>query len=203
MRHLLITLLISPMLFSTTVCADTIPRAAQTYRSDVIRSARLDWGMNAPIADFAAQLHQESGWNPGAVSPVGALGLAQFMPTTADWFSGIVPELRTNQPLNPVWAIRALTGYDRWLWTRISASNDCERMAMTLSSYNGGLGWLQRDKQRAKIAGKDILRWFDHVETVNAGRSAANWHENRHYPDRILHQLAPRYLSWGRASCVE
>lgn len=159
--------------------------------------------MNAPIADFAAQLHQESGWNPRAVSPVGAQGLAQFMPATADWFSGIVPELRANQPFNPAWAIRALTGYDRWLWTRISASNDCERMAMTLSSYNGGLGWLQRDKQRAKIAGKDILRWFGHVETVNAGRSAANWRENRHYPDRILHQLAPRYLSWGRASCVE
>ncbi|KFF73017.1 transglycosylase SLT domain-containing protein [Pectobacterium parvum] len=203
MRHFLITLLVSPMLFSATVCADTIPRAAQAYRSDVIRSARLDWGMNAPIADFAAQLHQESGWNPRAVSPVGAQGLAQFMPTTADWFSSIVPELRANQPFNPAWAIRALTGYDRWLWTRISASNDCERMAMTLSSYNGGLGWLQRDKQRAKIAEKDILRWFDHVETVNAGRSAANWRENRHYPDRILHQLAPRYLSWGRASCVE
>ncbi|GKW40971.1 transglycosylase SLT domain-containing protein [Pectobacterium parvum] len=203
MRHLLITLFLSPMLFSAMVCADTIPRAAQAYRSDVIRSARLDWGMNAPIADFAAQLHQESGWNPRAVSPVGAQGLAQFMPTTSDWFSGIVPELRANQPFNPAWAIRALTGYDRWLWTRISASNDCERMAMTLSSYNGGLGWLQRDKQRAKIAEKDILRWFDHVETVNAGRSAANWRENRHYPDRILHQLAPRYLSWGRASCVE
>ncbi|KFX18544.1 lytic transglycosylase [Pectobacterium parvum] len=203
MRHFLITLLVSPMLFSATVCADTIPRAAQAYRSDVIRSARLDWGMNAPIADFAAQLHQESGWNPRAVSPVGAQGLAQFMPTTADWFSSIVPELRANQPFNPAWAIRALTGYDRWLWTRISASNDCERMAMTLSSYNGGLGWLQRDKQRAKIAEKDILRWFGHVETVNAGRSAANWRENRHYPDRILHQLAPRYLSWGRASCVE
>ncbi|MCA6974494.1 transglycosylase SLT domain-containing protein [Pectobacterium carotovorum] len=203
MRHLLITLFLSPMLFSATVCADTIPRAAQAYRSDVIRSARLDWGMNAPIADFAAQLHQESGWNPRAVSPVGAQGLAQFMPTTADWFSSIVPELRANQPFNPAWAIRALTGYDRWLWTRISASNDCERMAMTLSSYNGGLGWLQRDKQRAKIAEKDILRWFGHVETVNAGRSAANWRENRHYPDRILHQLAPRYLSWGRASCVE
>ncbi|PLY35987.1 lytic murein transglycosylase [Pectobacterium carotovorum] len=179
------------------------PAAAQQYRSDVIRNARLDWGINAPIADFAAQLHQESGWNPRAVSPVGAQGLAQFMPATANWFSRIMPELRANQPFNPAWAIRALTSYDRWLWQRVSARNDCERMAMTLSSYNGGLGWVQRDQRLATQRGLDSLRWFDHVETVNAGRSAANWRENRHYPDRILHQLAPRYLTWGSRSCAE
>ena len=30
-----------------------------------------------------AQLHAESGWNPSAVSPVGASGISQFMPATA------------------------------------------------------------------------------------------------------------------------
>ncbi|EJP2482718.1 transglycosylase SLT domain-containing protein, partial [Salmonella enterica] len=56
------------------------PPAALKYRSDVIRASRVDWGLNAPVADVAAQLHQESGWNPAARSPVGAQGLAQFMP---------------------------------------------------------------------------------------------------------------------------
>ena len=30
----------------------------------------------------AAQLAQESGWNPNATSPAGAQGIAQFMPAT-------------------------------------------------------------------------------------------------------------------------
>lgn len=179
------------------------PQAALQYRSDVIRNARLEWGLSAPVADFAAQLHQESGWRPDAISPVGAEGLAQFMPATADWISQLMPGLNSREPFNPAWAIRALVSYDRWLWQRVSATNDCERMAMTLSGYNGGLGWVQRDKRLASQKGLDSARWFGHVATVNAGRSAANWRENRHYPQRILRELAPRYLTWGGSSCVE
>ncbi|MEI7177531.1 transglycosylase SLT domain-containing protein [Pectobacterium carotovorum] len=179
------------------------PAASQQYRSDLIRNARLDWGLNAPVADFAAQLHQESGWNPRAVSPVGARGLAQFMPATSAWISDIMPELKANQPFNPSWSIRALTRYDRWIWQRVTAADDCQRMAMTLSGYNGGLGWVQRDQKLAAQRGLDRQRWFGHVATVNAGRSAANWRENRHYPQHILLALAPRYLTWGGRSCAE
>lgn len=178
------------------------PTAALKYRSDVIRSARVDWGLNAPVADFAAQLQQESGWNPAARSPVGAQGLAQFMPSTADWIAGLMPHLASREPYNPGWAIRALVSYDRWLWSRVAVPDGCERMAMTLSAYNGGLGWVNRDRRLARTRGLDDARWFGAVETVNAGRSAANWRENRHYPQRILRELAPRYLSWGGANCV-
>ncbi|MBE8614680.1 lytic murein transglycosylase, partial [Morganella morganii] len=179
------------------------PQAALKYRSELIRNARLEWGLSAPVADFAAQLHQESGWRPGAVSPAGAQGMAQFMPATADWISRSVPGLHQREPFNPSWAIRALVSYDRWLWQRVSAAGNCERMAMTLSGYNGGLGWVQRDKRLALQQGLDSTRWFGHVATVNAGRSAANWRENRHYPQRILLELAPRYLTWGGGSCVD
>ncbi|EDO2134344.1 lytic transglycosylase domain-containing protein [Salmonella enterica] len=178
------------------------PPAALKYRSDVIRSARVDWGLNAPVADFAAQLHQESGWNPAARSPVGAQGLAQFMPSTADWIAGLMPHLASREPYNPGWAIRALVSYDRWLWSRVAVPDGCERMAMTLSAYNGGLGWVSRDRRLARTRGLDDARWFGAVETVNAGRSAANWRENRRYPRRILRELAPRYLSWGGSNCV-
>ncbi len=134
--------------------------------------------------------------------PVGAQGMAQFMPATATWISQLYPQLRENKPYNPTWAIRALVQYDQHLWKNISAKNDCQRMAFTLSAYNGGQGWVNRDKKLAASKGLDATSWFGHVEQVNAGRSATNWRENRRYPKMILYQHAARYLLWGQASCL-
>ncbi|QST27738.1 transglycosylase SLT domain-containing protein [Escherichia albertii] len=188
--------------FFGTAHAAELPTAANPWRAELMRNARAVWGMDAPVADFAGQFQQESGWNPAARSPVGAQGMAQFMPTTADWISQQFPELRSREPFNPSWAIRALVQYDQWLWQRVAGRDGCQRMAFTLSAYNGGLGWVNRDKKLATQRGLDAAVWFDAVATVNAGRSAANWRENRGYPQRILYQNAPRYLSWGGANCV-
>lgn len=181
--------------------AAEVPQSAHKYRAELTRNARLAWGLDAPIATFAAQVHQESGWKPNAVSRVGAQGLAQFMPATASWIGGIVPELATRQPDNPTWALRALTAYDRWLWERIAAESDCERMAMVLSAYNGGLGWLLKDKALAQASGGIRNRWFGQVERFNAGRSQAAFAENRSYPKRIIKVLQPAYASWGQGVC--
>lgn len=180
-----------------------VPQAAQQYRSELVRNARAIWGMDAPVATFAAQVHQESAWKPGAVSHVGAQGLAQFMPGTSAWIAGLYPALATNQPYNPSWALRALVQYDAWIHTRVSAATPCDRMAKVLSSYNGGLGWVQRDEALARRKGLNAAVWWGHVETVNAGRSAANWRENRDYPRRILQRLEPAYVAagWGAGSC--
>ncbi|PAV01284.1 lytic murein transglycosylase [Arsenophonus sp. ENCA] len=178
------------------------PPAALPYRADLIRNARLVWGLNAPVADFAAQIEHESGWQPGITNHIGAQGLGQFMPATTAWIGELMPALAAKAPLNPSWSLRAVVSFDYWLWQRLSAVNRCERMAMTLSAYNGGLGWVQRDRRLAERQGVDGQRWFDSVERVNAGRSMSAWRENRHYPRRILYTLAPRYLTWGGASCV-
>lgn len=178
------------------------PRSAHVYRAELVRNARMVWGLDAPVAVFAAQVHQESNWRPNAVSRVGARGLAQFMPATATWISGLFPELAANAPGNPTWALRALVQYDLWLWDKIAARDDCERMAMTLSAYNGGLGWLLKDKATAQAAGADRARWWGHVERYNAGRSNANFAENRGYPTRILRVLQPRYTAWGPGVCA-
>jgi soluble lytic murein transglycosylase-like protein len=182
--------------------AAEIPPTAHKYRADLTRSARLSWGMDAPIATFAAQVHQESGWNAQAVSRVGAQGLAQFMPATADWIGGINPELAQRQPDNPTWALRALTAYDRWLWDRIKSDTDCDRMAMVLSSYNGGLGWLIRDKEKTQVSGGHRNRWWGQVEQFNAGRSHEAFAENRGYPTRIIKVIQPAYAGWGQGVCA-
>ena len=183
--------------------AETVPHQAARFKADLTRCARVHWGLEAPVATFAAQVHQESRWNPNAVSPVGAKGLTQFMPATSAWMGNVDPELAANQPFNPGWALRALSAYDKWLWDRVQAFTPCDRMAMTLSAYNGGLGWVQRDKTLAHRQGADPLEWFDSVERFNAGRSAAAFRENRGYPRRILLTLEPLYVQagWGLGVC--
>ncbi|WP_211232654.1 transglycosylase SLT domain-containing protein [Marinobacterium litorale] len=183
--------------------AAEIPHAAHQYRQELTRQARLVWGLDAPLAVMAAQVHQESYWNPKAISPVGAEGLGQFMPRTAEWMPDIDPVLAQPVPFNPRWSLRALARYDRWLHSRLKADTNCDRWAMTLSAYNGGLGWVLRDKALAVENGHSRWLWWDNVERYNAGRSAANFRENRHYPRRILHELTPRYAAagWGEGVC--
>lgn len=174
-----------------------VPAAALRHRAELTRCARTVWGLDAPVATLAAQIHQESGWRADAVSPVGARGMAQFMPATGRWIAELYPELAANDPFSPGWAMRALATYDRYLWDRVDARDDCHRMAMALSAYNGGLGWVRRDAKMAAGQGLSPNAWWDHVETVNAGRSAAAWKENRGYPRRILLTLEPLYIRAG------
>lgn len=176
-----------------------IPRAALQYRAQLTREARAVWGMDAPVSVFAAQIHTESWWRNDTVSSVGAQGLAQFMPSTAKWLPTVAPETGTPAPFNPAWSLRACVTYDRYLWERTDGVNAFERMAFTLSGYNGGAGWVNRDKKLARQRGLDPGRWFDSVATVNAGRSKAAWKENRNYPRLILQVRQYAYVKagWG------
>lgn len=59
---------------------------------------------NIPEAFFARLLWQESRFNPNAVSPKGAQGIAQFMPATAN-------ERGLEDPFNPLKSIEASASY--------------------------------------------------------------------------------------------
>ena len=186
-------------------CAQEIPAAAHRYRADLTRNARAVWGIDAPTSTFAGQVHQESLWRPDAVSAAGAQGIAQFMPGTSAWIGKAYPELAVRAPMNPAWGLRAMVIYDRHLWERLDdAAAPCERMAMTLASYNGGLGWVRRDQRLAAAQGADRSRWFGEVERFNAGRNAAAFRENRGYPRLILRHHEPIYVAagWGLGSCL-
>ena len=182
--------------------AASIPADAKQYRAALIRTAHVFYGLDAPVAVFAAQIHAESCWKNGAVSPVGARGMAQFMPATSRWIAGLYPHLAENEPHNPAWAMRALVTYDKYLFARVCAVTPCNRWAKTLSAYNGGLGWVRRDERRAAAQGFDPALWWGNVEAVNAGRSASSWKENRAYPRRILLDFAPLYQAAGWGSGV-
>ena len=80
---------------------------------------------------FAAQIEQESGWNPNAKSKAGARGIAQFMPATAK-------EMGLSNPLDPVSAIDAAARYMVKLRDELG-SEDLARQA-----YNGGIGTVKK-----------------------------------------------------------
>jgi soluble lytic murein transglycosylase-like protein len=189
-----------------------IPAQANIYRAQLTREARAAWGLEAPVALFAAQIHQESGWREDARSPMGALGLAQFMPGTAAWIAQLYPaDLGDGAPLDARWALRALVTYDLWLWERLTEFRDdgLHRWGATLSAYNGGLGNVRKDRQLAALRGGPscdpaVSRWFCFTQSEDelcvehhSNRSAAAFRENREYPRRILFLLWPRYQAAG------
>lgn len=184
--------------FSCSASAAGYPPQAERYRRDLIRSARYVWGMSAPIAVLAAQVHQESGWIPTARSAY-ASGLAQFTPGTARDMARMYPrELAGAKPLDPRWALMALCRYDKQLYDAMPfAASPADRWAFALSAYNGGPGWIARDRAKASAQGLDSTRWWGNVEAANSGRALQFFRENRDYPRRIMLRHQPLYVSWG------
>lgn len=180
--------------------AASYPPQAERYRRDLIRSARYVFGMSAPVAVLAGQIHQESAWREDARSPYAA-GLAQFTPDTVDTMQRAYAELggihRSRAALDPRWALLALCRYDKQLLGMFSARSEADRWAFALAAYNGGPGWIIRDRAKAKVQGLDHLVWFGQVEAVNAGRAPQFFRENRDYPRRILLKHQALYRSWG------
>lgn len=191
---LIAVLVVVAVCLAPPAAAQQPPRAAIKYRADLTRTAHAAWGLDAPVAAFAAQIHQESGWNLLAVSRVGALGMAQFMPETAKWWCAKTgTSIIDCQPSNPIWAMRALVGYDRWLFERVEGSSDYDRLWAALRAYNGGLGHWQ---QEAKVAGS-VQREAVDLACGTARRSRQFCPENLGYPYRILDRLQPLYFAWG------
>ena len=178
-------------------CAQAqVPQASQQYRGLLMRTAHAAWGLDAPVAVFAAQVHQESAWRSDAVSHVGAQGLAQFMPATTKWIAGLHPDLASQQPFSPAWAFRALVTYDRWLYDRAPAHySSRDRMWVALRAYNGGLGHWQREAAGTGLA--QPSRAQVDAACGTARRAALHCKENLGYPHRILVVLQPRYAAWG------
>lgn len=65
--------------------AATTVRYKGSYKGEYLELAKAAARKHGvPEEMFLRLVHQESGWNAGAVSPKGATGLAQLMPGTAD-----------------------------------------------------------------------------------------------------------------------
>lgn len=93
---------------------------------------------------WRAQLYQESRLNPAAVSPVGAAGLAQFMPGT---WRQVAAELRLPPGASPHQALAINAGAYymsrlRRIWS--SPRTEDHRHQLAQASYNAGAGNILR-----------------------------------------------------------
>jgi Transglycosylase SLT domain len=105
--------------------------AANLTTSQYVALARQD-AINAgiPPVYFVRQITMESGFNPRAVSPAGAIGIAQFMPSTA-----------AGLGINPWDPVQSLRGAANLMasYNRAYGGN----YAMALAAYNAGSGTVQ------------------------------------------------------------
>lgn len=199
---MMLVVLLTPAHAAERVRPVQIPAVAVTYRLKIEREAVRNFGLQAPVARLAAQIHQESGWRTDARSPY-AHGLAQFTPATARWLPSVCPAVGAPDPWDPDWSLRAQACYVAWLYARqrpfryAGAFTDCARWNFTLRAYNGGEGWLLRERLLTQTHGGDANAWRE----VAAHRVRALWahQENIAYPRRILLTLEPAYIAAGWA----
>jgi soluble lytic murein transglycosylase-like protein len=98
------------------------------YRPALQRSAQR-WNVSSAL--LAAQIQVESGFNPAARSPVGALGISQFMPATARSYG-------LSNRLNPAASIDAQAHMMRDLLRSFAS------VPLALAAYNAGPGAVRR-----------------------------------------------------------
>jgi membrane-bound lytic murein transglycosylase MltF len=107
---------------------------------------------------FKAQAMAESQLKPGAVSPVGARGIMQLMPSTFAAISSRRPEFSSID--DPEWNIAAGIMHDRHLWKAWSKSIDePNRPAFMYASYNAGQTTITRASELARKAQLDHTAW--------------------------------------------
>ena len=98
-----------------------------------------------PAEVLAAQLQQESGFNPAAVSPAGAMGIAQFMPGTWAAWGRDANGNGVASPFEPADAIDAQGRFMCDLLRRAETSGlTGGPIQLALAGYNAGWGAVLR-----------------------------------------------------------
>jgi len=109
------------------------PQAASRWTA-MIDQVADEHGVDARL--LHAIVRVESGYNPQARSPAGAIGLMQVIPATGTRFGAV-------DLLDPLQNLRAGTAYLVWLERRFKGD-----LTLMLAAYNAGEGAVQRHGNR-------------------------------------------------------
>jgi membrane-bound lytic murein transglycosylase MltF len=117
---------------------------------------------------MAAQGYQESGLDQSKRSHVGAIGVMQVMPATAQDKAVNIPDIEKLES-----NIHAGIKYNRWVVDNFyndEGIRPVDRQLFAFASYNAGPGRVARLRKEAAEQGLDPNRWFNHVELIAAKR---------------------------------
>jgi hypothetical protein len=162
---LLLVLTLGLVLLPRTAAAAVSEAVPVAFRQMITKAGKTCPGITAPL--LAAQLSAESGFNPRAVSRVGAMGIAQFMPGT--WESRGRDEDGRGSPdaFDPADAIPAQARFMCELYRKAANSGlPGDPVELALAGYNAGWG------------------------AVEAAKGVPNFPETRGYVRRIMASLA-------------
>lgn len=208
-----------------------VPQAAHKLLPD-LRAVQEDIWPAAPMPSFiAAQIEQESCislthskcWNTRSelkTSREYGFGLGQitiaYKPDGSVRFNKF-QELRQQYPslrdwawenrYDPKYQLTAIVEMDKGIYGRVAdAATTRDRLAFTLSGYNGGESGVRQDRLLCKnTSGCDRSRWFGHVENTSL-KSKAKWQGygaspfqiNREYVKNVLDVRRPKYEQFFR-----
>ena len=115
---------------------------------------------NLPVELLLGLIRTESAWDTAAVSSSGAIGLAQFMPSTwSEWEKRLgYPE--DSDPYNPETNLSFAAAYLEWLYEREWTFG----WEDVFISYNAGGGRLRTWRSRAALPGNDLFVMYVPVE---------------------------------------
>jgi len=149
---------------------------------------------------ISAQMFQESGFDPKATSWVGAFGLMQLMPATAD-------QMNVTGWKEPAGNVQAGVKYMGWVRDRFSGEvPERERRWMALAAYNAGIGHVTDARALARDEGLDPNRWFGHVEKAMLLKMDPEYHRRTRFgfcrgsePVEYVNRIRELYRAYSQA----
>jgi len=149
-----------------------------TY-DEQIRAASERWLPGTDWLRFRAQIYQESLLDPEAVSPVGARGLAQFMPGT---WSEVSAALGFSDAISPHVAGPAIEAGAYYLSKQILIWTEprpyLERRRLGEAGYNAGSGNIIRAQQACRAAMCSCISWPEigaWLPGITGGHALETW----------------------------
>lgn len=132
----------------------------------------FDWKL------IAAIIHQESRFRPLTVSPVGAYGLMQLMPSVAKTY-----KINFKKLSSPDLNIATGTKYFRWIYNHFDKPEYTEedKIKFSLASYNAGMGHILDAKALAVKYKLNPYVWDDNVELMLLRKSS-----HKFYTDPVV-----------------